>query len=89
MTNKELLKKIHNDNKEINKNLQRLLDIGLFGLFNKMLRDAKEENDETIMLLSKFGLLLIAIREILLLICDITDFKKNREEDEIQDSEEQ
>ena len=55
MTNKELLKKIHNDNKEINKNLQRLLDIGLFGLFNKMLRDAKEENDETIMLLSKFG----------------------------------
>ena len=89
MTNKELLKKIHNDNKEINKNLQRLLDIGLFGLFNKMLRDAKEENDETIMLLSKLGLLLIAIREILLLICDITDFKKNREEDEIQDSEEQ
>lgn len=89
MTNRELLKEIHNDNKEINKNLQRLLDIGLFGLFNKMLRDAKEENDETIMLLSKLGLLLVAIREILLLICDITDFKKNREEDEIQDSEEQ
>ena len=89
MTNKELLKKIHNDNKEINKNLQRLLDIGLFGLFNKMLRDAKEENDETIMLLSKLGLLLIAIREILLLICDITDYKKAREEDEIKDSEEQ
>lgn len=89
MTNRELLKKIHNDNKEINKNLQRLLDIGLFGLFNKMLRDAKEENDETIMLLSKFGLLLVAIREILLLICDITDCKKARENDETQDSEEQ
>ena len=33
MTNKALLREIHRDNKAINRNLQRLANIGLFGKY--------------------------------------------------------
>ena len=35
MTNRDLLKEIHNENKAINRNIQRLINIGLLGLFGK------------------------------------------------------
>lgn len=92
MTNRDLLKEIHNGNKAINRNIQRLINIGLIGVFGKAGQEAKENNDETGRLLSKAGLLLIAINEVLLLIVDVIDYKKSRVEDkldEIKASEEQ
>ena len=36
MTNKEILRKIHRENKTINRNLLRLVNIGLIGLLGKI-----------------------------------------------------
>lgn len=92
MTNRDLLKEIHNENKAINRNIQRLINIGLLGLLGKAGQEAKEKNDETGRRLSKAGLLLIAIDEVLLFISDVIDYRKLRVEDrldEIKDSEKQ
>ena len=35
MTNKTILREIHRENKSINRNLQRLANIGLIGLLGK------------------------------------------------------
>lgn len=53
MTNRDLLKEIRNENKAINRNIQRLINIGLLGLFGKTGQEAKEKDDETGRLLSK------------------------------------
>ena len=92
MTNRDLLKEIRNENKAINRNIQRLINIGLLGLFGKTWQAAKETDDETGRLLSKAGLLLIAIDEVLLFISDLIDYRESRVEDrleEIKDSENQ
>lgn len=41
MTNTALLREIHRDNKAINRNLQRLANIGLIGLLGKCAEEAK------------------------------------------------
>lgn len=90
MTNRDLLKEIRNENKAINRNIQRLINIGLLGLLGKSGQEAKEKDDETGRLLSKAGILLIAIDVVLLFISDVVDYKKSRVEDrldEIKDSE--
>lgn len=90
MTNRDLLKEIRNENKAINRNIQRLINIGLLGLLGKAGQEAKEKDDETGRLLSKAGILFIAIDVVLLFISDVIDYKKSRVEDrldEIKDSE--
>lgn len=90
MTNRDLLKEIRNENKAINRNIQRLINIGLLGLLGKAGQEAKAKEDETGRLLSKAGILLIAIDVILLFVSDVIDYKKSRVEDrldEIKDSE--
>lgn len=92
MTNRDLLKEIRNENKAINRNIQRLINIGLLGLFRKTGRAAKEKDDKTGRLLSKAGLLLITIDEVLLFVSDVIDYRKSKIEDrleEIKDSEKQ
>ena len=39
MTNKTILREIHRENKSINRNLQRLANIGLIGLLGKSAED--------------------------------------------------
>ena len=43
MTNEAILRKIHRDNKFINRNLQRLANIGLIGLLGKSAEVAKRK----------------------------------------------
>ena len=91
MTNRDLLKEIRNENKAINRNIQRLINIGLLGLLERHGKRQKKD-DETGRLLSKAGLLLIAIDEVLLFISDLIDYRESRVEDrleEIKDSENQ
>ena len=73
MTEKDLLKTIHNENKAINRNIQRIADIGLIGLLGNI---SRESDDETGKKIAKIGLLLIMISEVLLLVCDIIDYRK-------------
>lgn len=91
MTNRDLLKEIRNENRQIIE-IFRDYNIGLLGLFGKTWQAAKEKDDETGRLLSKAGLLLIAIDEVLLFISDLIDYRESRVEDrleEIKDSENQ
>lgn len=84
MTNKELLKEIHRDNKTINKNLQRLANIGLIGLLGKCAEDAKQSNDGVGKLLVKIGLLLVALSEIVLLVSSFIDYRTAKIEQEME-----
>lgn len=84
MTNKELLKEIHRDNKAINKNLQRLANIGLIGLLGKCGENAKQSNDGVGKLLVKIGLLLVALSEIVLLVSSFIDYRTAKIEQEME-----
>lgn len=46
MTNRELLREIHRDNKAINRNIQRLTNIGLLGILGKSAEEVKKNDDE-------------------------------------------
>ncbi len=78
MTNEAILREIHKDNRSINRNLQRLVNIGLIGLLGKSAQEAKKTDDSVEKTLVKIGLLFVAVLEIALLIVDIIDFRKER-----------
>lgn len=71
MTNKTILREIHRENKSINRNLQRLANIGLIGLLGKSAEEAKKTDDPVGKTLAKMGLMLVAVSEIVLMISDI------------------
>lgn len=78
MTNNVILREIHRDNKAINRNLQRLAIIGLMGLLGKCAKEANENNDTAGKKLVKTGVLLVALSEIILLLGDFIDYKKEK-----------
>ena len=78
MTNKALLREIHRDNKAINRNLQRLANIGLIGLLWKVAREAKKSDDSAGKILAKMGLLLVVVSEVILLVSDLSDYGKEK-----------
>ena len=46
MTNRELLKEIHRDNKAMSRNIQRFVSISLMGMLGKSVGEAKENDDK-------------------------------------------
>lgn len=76
MTNKALLREIYKDNKTINRNLQRLANIGLIGLLGKCAQEAKKSDDSAGKMLAKAGLLLVVVSEVILLVSDLSDYRK-------------
>ena len=87
MTNRDLLKEIRRENKAMNRNLQRLINIGMIGMLGKIGHEAKESNDTVGRALAKTGLLLVAVSESLLMISEIIDMKKAKIEDRLEDME--
>lgn len=79
MTNKTILREIYRENKSINRNLQRLANIGLIGLLGKSAEEAKKTNDSVGKTLAKAGLMLVAVSEIVLMISDILDCREEHE----------
>lgn len=77
MTNKTILREIHRENKSINRNLQRLANIGLIGLLGKSAEEAKKTDDPVGKTLAKMGLMLVAVSEIVLMISDIIDYREH------------
>lgn len=88
MTNKALLREIHRDNKAINRNLQRLANIGLIGLLGKCAEEAKKSDDSAGKTLAKMGLLLVAVSEVILLVSDLIDYRKEKIGRELEGDEE-
>ena len=84
MTNKEILRKIHRENKTINRNLLRLVNIGLIGLLGKSVEVAKKTDDSVGKILAKTGLILLTVSEIVLLIADFTDYRQERIEQQLE-----
>ena len=78
MTNTALLREIHRDNKAINRNLQRLANIGLIGLIGKCAQEAKRTGDAAGKTLAKMGLLFVAVSEVILLVSDLSDYRKEK-----------
>ena len=78
MTNTALLREIHRDNKAINRNLQRLANIGLIGLLWKVAGEAKKAGDSAGEMLAKVGLILVAVSEVILLVSDLIDYRKEK-----------
>ena len=78
MKNKEMLRKIYYENKAINRNMQRLVNIGLIGILGGIAKEAKASDDPKAKILVKAGMVMIAITEGLLLFSDILDYRKSR-----------
>lgn len=85
MTNKTILREIHRENKSINRNLQRLANIGLIGLLGKGAEVAKKTDDSVGKTLVKTGLILVAVSEIVLWIEDIVDYRQEKIEQQLDE----
>ena len=88
MTNKTILREIHRENKSINRNLQRLANIGLIGLLEKSAEEAKKTDDPVGKTLAKTGLILVAVSEIALLIADSIDYRQKKIEQQLDEDDE-
>ena len=86
MTNKTILREIHRENKSINRNLQRLANIGLIGLLGKSAEAAKKTDDHVGKTLAKTGL--VAVSEIVLMIADIIDYREAKIEQQLEEDDE-
>lgn len=53
MKNKEMLRKIYYENKAINRNMQRLVNIGLIGILGGIAKEAKASDDPKAKILVK------------------------------------
>ena len=84
MNNKEMLRKIYYENKAINRNMQRLVNIGLIGILGGIAKEAKASDDPKAKILVKAGMVMIAITEGLLLFSDILDYRKSRIEEKLE-----
>ena len=84
MKNKEMLRKIYYENKAINRNMQRLVNIGLIGILGGIAKEAKASDDPKAKILVKAGMVMIAITEGLLLFSYIIDYRKSRIEEKLE-----
>ena len=75
---KKLLEQLHMDNRQINRSIQQLTNIGLLGLFCAVARRAKEEHNESGMRVAKAGFVLIMITELLIIIGEVIDYCKKK-----------
>lgn len=87
MKNKEMLRKIYYENKAMNRNMQRLVNIGLLGILGRVAKETKESDDAKEKNLVKAGLVLVAITQGLLMISDILDYRKKRLEARLEELE--
>lgn len=87
MSSKSMLREIHRDNKAINRNLQRLANIGLIGLLGMSAEAAKKTNDSVGKTLAKVGLLLVAVSAIVLLIADFIDYRQEKIEQQLEEDD--
>lgn len=86
MTNKAILREIRRENQSINRNLMRLTNIGLIGMLGESAKEAKKANDPVRKTLVKAGLLFVIISEITLLIADITGYREEKMEQELEEA---
>lgn len=85
MKNKERLRKIYYENRSINRNIQRLINIGLVALLSNADEKAKEKDNLLLKNLSRTGLVLAIVVEVLLTICDLSDYRELKMEEKLEE----
>ena len=85
MKNTKLLKKIYYQDKAINRNLQRLINIGLMGWLAKTMKKYKDNEQEILPL--KIAEMLVYFMDLLLIIVDLIERKEEEMEDESDELE--
>lgn len=89
MKNEKILKDIYDENRAINRNLQRLTSIGLIAMLSNTIKEAKEKGDSTIVSVGKVGLVALAVAQLLLLISDISALMRRKDEKKLTEYEEE
>lgn len=79
MKNRDMLRKIYYEDRAINRNIQRLVNVALIGLLAKLAKEAKSSDDEQGKNLAKAGLILSGITEVVILVSDFLDYRKAEE----------
>lgn len=85
MNKKEMLREIYYETKTMNRNIQRLVNIGLIGILGRSAKEAKDSGDLTRKNLIKAGLILAAVIQVLLMLGDILDYRKKRIEAQLEE----
>lgn len=83
MDEKKMLRKIYYENRAMNRNIQRLINIGFLGIFAGIAKDAKEKDDKQEKTMVKVGLALIAILEGMTMVSSIIDYRRAKSEEEL------
>lgn len=82
MDEKKILRKIYYENRIMNRNIQRLINIGFMGIFAGIAKDVKEKGDKQEKAMVKVGFALIAILEIIIMLSSIIDYRNAKMEEE-------
>ncbi len=88
MKNEKILKDIYDENRTINRNLQRLTSIGLIAVLSNTIKEAKEKGDNTIVSMGRVALFTLALAQFLLLISDVSALLRKRNEEQVDEYEE-
>ncbi|NMA73002.1 MAG: hypothetical protein GX963_02330 [Bacteroidales bacterium] len=89
MKNEKILKDIYEENRAINRNLQRLTSIGLIVVLSNTIKEAKENGDNKIVSVGKAGLFALAVAQLLLLISDVSALIRRKDEEKLTEYEEE
>lgn len=82
MEEKQLLREINYQTKKANRNIQRLINISLIGILGNIEFRCKESENEQGRKVAKFGLGLTLVTEVLLLLGDVIDMKREKMEED-------
>lgn len=84
----KMLQDIYEENRSINRNLQRITSIGLIAVLGNILKDAKAKGDDKTVGIGKLALLALALAQFLLLLSDISAMMRKRNEEKMDEYEE-
>lgn len=90
MKNSEkMLQDIYEENRSINRNLQRITSIGLIAILSNIIKEAKDKEDDKIVGVGKLALFTLAVTQFLLLVSDVSALMRKRNEEKLEKDEEE
>lgn len=78
MMNQRLLNNIYDESKAVNRNLQRLCNIGLIGLILNISREAVVNDDEELKGLCRVAMAIVGAIQLLIALAEVVEFWKRK-----------
>lgn len=85
----KMLQDIYEENRSINRNLQRITSIGLIAILGNIIKEAKGKDDDKTVRIGRLALFALAVTQILLLISDVSALVRKRNEEKLEKYEEE